>query len=63
MKKKEKVIIDVYHDESGHQFYKVCLDDGTYKTPPNNLSGNGFFLQSYDIDDHADEWEIVEDYR
>ena len=29
--KKEKVIIDVYHDESGHEFYRVYLDDGTYE--------------------------------
>ena len=61
--KKEKVIIDVYHDESGHEFYRVYLDDGCYDTPPNNLSGNGNFLNSYDIDDHTNEWEVIKDYR
>ena len=61
--KKEKVIIDVYHDESGHEFYRVVLNDGTFTTPPSNLGGNGFFINSYDIDDYEDDWEIVKDYR
>ena len=60
--KKEKVIIDVYYDESGHEFYKVYLDGESYDTPPNNLCGNGFFLYYDDILEHSDEWEIVKDY-
>ena len=34
-----------------------------YDTPPNNLMGNGFFLQSYDIDEYTHEWEVIKDYR
>jgi len=59
---KQDVIIDKYHDESGHAFFRVVLDDGSYDTPPDNLE-TGWFTSEYDIDEHLDKLNVVHDYR
>jgi len=59
---KQDVIIDKYHDESGHAFFRVVLNEGNYDTPPDGLD-TGWFISEYDIDDHLDKLNVVRDYR
>jgi len=58
-KKKQKVIIDVCYDENQNEYYKVTDE---YGDVPDNCD-SGVFLSEYDIDDYADNWDIVTDYR
>ena len=67
-RQKIKIIIDKYHDESGHEFFRVC-DASDYSEPADCCSDGGWFTSKWDIDDAIYDWgkeydiEIVKDYR
>lgn len=66
MSKKEQVDIDIIWDESGHSVYQV-IASGLSGCPADVCGGSGMFIDEYALDefleDHADEIEIVTDYR
>ena len=56
-----RLLIHPHHHEKQNQYYKVT--DMWEGVPENCYGGSGIFINEFDLDEYAEDWEIVTDYR